>query len=71
MYSGTENNKRLHPLKAKETKRISRFIKALKSFDENRSMKKQKSTTSKHENQNLKIDKDLFINLNVRRNPFP
>lgn len=33
MYSGTEKNKLVHPLKAKETKRISRFIKALKSFD--------------------------------------
>lgn len=47
MYSGTENNKRLHPLKAKEAKRISRFIKALKSFDENRPMNKKKSLTSK------------------------
>lgn len=47
MYSKTENNRHVHPLKAKETKRISRFIKALKSFDENRLFKKQKSTTSK------------------------
>lgn len=40
MLSGTNKKKSINPLKVKENKRISRFLKVLKSFDENRSLKK-------------------------------